>query len=338
VTGTWTTAFAAGLLPVLMFLGGLMLMDSYQLVARRVVLRALAAGAIAALLAFGANLVALRFLHVPPATLTGYIAPVFEETLKVLWVISLVRRDRVGFLVDAGILGFAVGAGFALVENIYYAQALADPNPILWLVRGLGTAVMHGCTTAIAAVISKDLTDRHRSRALAWFLPGLAIAVVAHAVFNHLTFQPIVTIVIMLVSMPLLLLAVFTRSERATQEWLGIGLDAESELLELIMSGEISGTRVGHYLDSLKHRFSGPVVADMLCLLQIQLELSLRAKGMLIARSAGLSVPVDRDVRANFRELQFLEKSIGPTGRLAIMPFLRTHSRDLWQVHMMMKQ
>ena len=330
-------ALAAGLLPVLLFLGGLMLMDSYQLVGRRVVLHALAAGAGAALLAFGVNVVALQLVHVPPTTLRSSIAPLIEETLKVLWVIWLLRRDRIGFLVDAGILGFAVGAGFALVENLYYVQALGDPNPILWLVRGLGTAVMHGCTTAIAAVVTKDLTDRHGTR-LVWVLPGLAIAVVAHAIFNRLAFQPLITIAIMFVTMPLLLLAVFTRSEHATQAWLGIGLDAEAEVLDSILSGEISGTRVGHYLDALKSHFPGPVVADMLCLLQIQLELSLRAKGMLIARSAGLDVPVDHDVRANFQELQFLEKSIGPTGRLAIMPLLRTSSRDLWQIHMMMQR
>ncbi len=327
---------AAGLLPVLLFLGGLMLMDSYQLVARRAVLRALVVGAFAALIAFGANVFALQILHMSPAILTRYVAPMIEEALKLVWVIAIIRRDRAGFLVDAGILGFAIGAGFALVENLYYMRALADPSPLLWLVRGLGTAVMHGCTTAIAAVVSKDLTDRHRSKALVWFLPGIAIAVAAHAVFNLLTFQPLITIAIMLATMPLLLLAVFNRSERATREWLGMGLDTESELLDMIMSGEITGTRVGHYLDSLKHRFAGPVVADILCLLQIQLELSLRAKGILIARSAGITLPVDRDVRANFQELRFLERAIGPTGRLAILPFLRTHSRDLWQIHMMM--
>ncbi len=328
--------FAAGLLPVLLFLGALLMMDRYQLVARRTVLRALTLGAIAALVAYGANLLALRYAHAPPAALKGVIAPIIEESLKLAWVIVIIRRDRAGFLVDAGILGFAIGAGFALVENLYYMRAIGDPNPLLWIVRGLGTAVMHGCTTAIAAVVSKDLTDRHRSKALAWFLPGLAIAVVAHAAFNHLTFQPLITIAIMLVTMPLLLIVVFTRSERATREWLGMSLDTESELLDLIMNGEISGTRVGRYLDSLKHRFPPAVVADILCLLQIQLELSLRAKGILIARSAGIALPVDPQVQSNFEELRFLERSIGPAGRLAILPFLRTHSRDLWQIHMMM--
>jgi hypothetical protein len=40
-------------------------------------------------------------------------------------------------------------------------------------------------------------------------------------------------------------------------------------------------------------------------------------------------------VQAKFDELKYLEKSIGRTGRFAIMPVLRWSSRDLWQLHML---
>ena len=325
------------LLPVLLFLAGLMLMDSYKLVAGGVVLRAVAAGVVAALLALLVNLLALR-AGISARLLQGVVAPAIEETLKALYVVYLMRTDRVGFTVDAGIQGFAVGAGFALLENLYYALTLPEPNPMLWLARGLGTAVMHGCATALVGIVSKDLADRHGTAALRWFAPGLAIAIVTHAAFNLLTTHAFVSVAVMLVGMPLLLVGAFERSEQATREWLGTGLDADVELLELILSGEISGTRAGRYLESLKHRFPGPVVADMLCLLQIHLELSLRAKGMLIARAAGLDVPMDRDVKANLKEIKYLERSIGPTGRIAILPLRRAHGRDLWQIRMMQKR
>ena len=50
---------------------------------------------------------------------TRYIAPLIEEALKASIVILLFRTNRIGFLVDAGIIGFTVGAGFSLAENIY---------------------------------------------------------------------------------------------------------------------------------------------------------------------------------------------------------------------------
>jgi hypothetical protein len=298
-----------------------------------VVLLAIGAGAVAALAAFAANLALLDWIRLDPVVLRRYVAPVIEETLKALWVVWVIRRHRVGFMVDAAIQGFAVGAGFALAENLHYARALAEPDALLWLVRGLGTAVMHGCTTAILGIVSKDLTDRHRSTALAWLLPGLGIAILVHSAFNHLTVNPLMTVAIVLGTLPLLLVAVFERSERATRAWLGHGMDAEVEVLEMIHSGEIQGTRIGRYLESLKTRFPGPVVADMLCLLQIRLELALRAKGMLLARQAGVELPIDRDVRANLAEMRFLEKSIGPTGRIAMLPLVRDSARDLWQIH-----
>jgi hypothetical protein len=136
--------------------------------------------------------------------------------------------------------------------------------------------------------------------------------------------------------MPLLVGIVFGRSDKATRDWLGVGLDTDVELLDIIESGRIADTPVGAYLSSL-HRFPGPVVADMLCLLRIHLELSLRAKGVLIARAAGVEVPVDEQVRENFREMKFLERSIGKTGRLAMLPIMRTKTRDLWQLHILEK-
>ena len=46
-------------------------------------------------------------------TLTQFVAPAIEETLKLLFVIVLLRARKVGFVIDAAICGFAAGAGFA---------------------------------------------------------------------------------------------------------------------------------------------------------------------------------------------------------------------------------
>ncbi len=331
---TLAASILVGSVPVLLFLAGLVLMDSYKLVAPRALLRAIAAGGAVAGLALLANRLALE-AGVGPIVLRRYLAPVLEEALKLAWVVFLVRSHRAGFLVDAGIQGFAVGAGFALVENVTYALALAGFQPLLWLVRGLGTAIMHGSTTAMAAVLAKDLSDRRDAAGPRAFLPGLGLAAAVHSAFNHLTLQPFAATALLLLSMPLLLLVVIEHSERATRAWLGAGFDSDVELLELILGEHISDSRVGRYLESLKHRFPGPVVADMLCLLRIHLELSLRAKGLLLARQIGISLEPDERLRDNFRELRFLERSVGPTGRLAMQPFLRTSSRDLWQLHVL---
>jgi hypothetical protein len=133
----------------------------------------------------------------------------------------------------------------------------------------------------------------------------------------------------------LVILAVFAYSEKSTREWLGVGLDADAELLELIVSGEVVDTKIGKYLESLKSKFSGYIIADMLCYLQIHLELALRAKGILMMREAGIKVSIDDDIKAKLNELKYLKKNVGKTGQLAVHPIMHLSNRDLWQIYML---
>ena len=134
---------------------------------------------------------------------------------------------------------------------------------------------------------------------------------------------------------PALLVIVFHYSEKALQNWLGVGFDAEMELLDIISTGKISETHAGKYLIALKEKFPGPVVADMLCYLRIHLELALAAKGLLIGRQAGHKIEMDDSTRAQFKELKYLEKSIGATGMLAIAPMVKVGDRDKWQTDLL---
>ena len=326
---------AVALLPVLLFLGLLVLLDSFKLVSLRSVLVALAAGAAAAIVGAQVNAWQLAAIGWSSPAFSRYAAPPIEEGLKALWIVVLLRRGRVGFLVDAAILGFGVGAGFALVENVEYLRALAERGLALWLVRGLGTAILHGATTAIFAILAKGLGDRHPDRRILSLLPGFLAAVVIHSAYNHQLLPPVLSAAVLLVGLPLVVIAVFERSERRTRDWMGVGLDTDLEVVESIASGHVLDTRIGHYLGTLKERFPGEVVADMLCLLRIQAELSIRAKGLLLAREAGLEPAVGADVRDQLAELRYLERSIGRTGLLAMQPITRQDTRALWQVYLL---
>ncbi len=326
---------AVALVPVLVFLGVLVLMDSFKLVPLRVVVRLIVAGAAAAFVGTRLHGWVLDGGAVSAESLSRYVAPVTEEVLKALPVVYLLARRRIGFLVDAAILGFAVGAGFALVENVEYLRALGQGSVFLWIVRGFGTAILHGGTTSILAVLAKGIEDRHPAAGMAAVLPGLAVAVAIHSLFNHFILPPVLATLLLFVTLPVLLVAVFTRSEKGTREWLGAGFDSDVEMLQTTLGRDVAETRVGQYLLSLRSRFEGPVVADLKCLLRVHLELSIRAKGILMAREAGLPIEVGEDVRANLNELRYLERSIGPTGRLALQPMLQTSSRHLWQIYML---
>lgn len=329
------THLLLGLLPVSCFLAGLVYLDSYKLVHIRTVLGVILLGSVAAALSYPVSILCLDWAGVEYVNYTRFIAPFAEEALKGLVIVALLRLNRIGFFVDAAILGFAVGAGFAILENLHYLRIVPDMQLGTWIVRGFGTAVMHGGATAIFAVTSRVLMRKNPAIGPAIFVPGFLTASIIHSVFNQFFFSPILNTLIILVCLPLLFVVVFDRSEKAVAEWLGMGFDADTELLELINSGEFSTSRVGVYLHSLKENFEGPVVADLLCYLRLHTELSIRAKGLLMMRESGFDSPVGEETRAKLEELRYLENSIGVTGKLAIRPFMQMSQKDLWKIYML---
>jgi protease PrsW len=321
------------LLPVLLFLGVLRLLDSYKLVSQRKVGSALAAGAVAAGLCFFIN--RYIFSHYPEYgdQFARFGAPVVEELAKGAYWIFLVATARVAFMVDSAICGFGIGAGFALIENVFYLQVLEDRGLGTWILRGFGTAVMHGGVTAIGALIAVYLSESRQWRGVRQFVPGLMAAMLLHSVFNQGVLSPVNSMLATVAGLPAIFIVVFYFSERSLHRWLGGKLDRDIDMIAMIASGEFRQTPQGAYLMSLSDAFPPEVRGDMLTLLHLTLEISARAKGNLMLREAGLDVPPDPLLDSHFRELKYLEKSIGPTGMLAVRPLLSQTPRDLWEMH-----
>ena len=326
-----------GLLPVLTFLAVLLYLDSYKLVRLRTVVAVVACGALAAGASYVTNAALLGVMDVDMSAFSRYVAPLVEECWKGLIVVILIRTNRIGFLVDAAVLGFAAGTGFAMVENIHFLGAITDAGVGIWIVRGFGTAIMHGGATALFAVIGLTMSERFKWRIVPALLPGLGLATVLHSGFNHLSDYPRVATLAMIVIVPLISWVVFQRSEKAVSDWLGKGFDADAEMLELINSGRLTESPLGSYLHTLQDKFQGPIVADLLCYLRLHTELSMRAKGILMMRENGFDPPIDEETRDKFSEMRYLENSIGKTGLLAVQPMLRVSRKDLWQMYMLGK-
>lgn len=321
-------------LPVFLFLGALVVIDSYKLVALRAVLAAVAAGAASALASYGVNVWLIPLLPLEPVQYSRYVAPFVEEGLKAAFVLYLMLRNRVGFVVDAAIYGFGIGTGFAFVENLYYLSVHPEASIWTWFVRGFGTAVMHGGCTGIAAMVARALTNRVTEFRPALLLPGLGLAILLHSVYNHFLLQPLVATALIVLVFPYVSIAIFQQSERDTRAWLGTGFDTDQELLRALRSGQMAATHVGQYLKALTSRFAPEVIVDMFCLLRLRAELGIRAKGVLMAREAGFDPPPDPGLAAKFDELRYLEESIGSTGMRALRPFIHTSTRDLWQLNL----
>lgn len=329
---------ALACLPVLTFLATLTFLDTFRLVRRRRVAGALAVGAAAAAGTYFLNTWLLGLTGLESWRFAVLVAPVVEEATKGAWVAWLVATRRAAFLVDTAILGFATGAGFAVVENVYYLSQLPDAPLLVWGVRGLGTAIMHGGVTALLGLMLQAFGERRGAGSGRPWLGALLVAALLHGVFNRFMVQPLAATGLTLAILPAALLLAWRHGERRLRNWLGRGFDLDSELLALIRDGQVTGTPVGRYLQSLRDGFRPDVVADMLCLLRLQCELSLRAKGTLLLREQGFAPARDPELAAKLQEVRWLEKSVGRAGLLALRPLARWRGTDAWQRHLLEEQ
>ncbi|HTR38818.1 MAG TPA: PrsW family glutamic-type intramembrane protease [Bryobacteraceae bacterium] len=327
------------LLPVLIFLFALELIDTYKLLTLRRVLVSVAVGCGVAVVCYALNTAVYKSGVISPDVWARSGAPLIEEFAKALYLIWLLRRNRVGFMVDTAISGFAIGAGFAVLENLTYIPDLSTAGLLTSAVRGLGTAMMHGGTTAIFGIVSVNLSEIRASRSWPLFAPGLAIAIFIHELYNQPWWRPVAAAVAVLVLLPVVMSFIFWRSEKALERWLGAKLDKDIDLLQMIASGSFSDSHAGRYLQSLESTFSSEVLGDMLSYLHLCLELSARAKGDLLRREMGFPVPPDPELPGQLKELYFLESNIGRAGKLALAPLVGQSRRDVWELqHLAAKQ
>ena len=321
------------LLPVLLFLAGLVQLDGYRLVRMRMMLALMATGAVAAGLSYLLNNLAFAQFHGSFVTYSRYVSPWIEESLKAALLVFLIRTRRVGLPVDAGIAGFAIGTGFAVIENLYYLAARPHTVLAVQVIRGFGTAIMHGGTAAILAMISNTLYERRPGGGLHLLLPGLCAAVALHTGYNYLLARPALATLATLLVLPFVIYLVFDHSERVLRDWIEADLESDVKLLEAISTGTFLDSPSGRYLQALRERFKGEQLADMLCYLRVHGELAVRAKGLLLLRETGMAEPpLDGETRGRLAELAQLERAIGNTGMLALRPLMMSTGKEIWQL------
>lgn len=116
---------------------------------------------------------------------TTTITPITEEVVKMLPILFfaiMVTDDRRTLIP----ISFAVGVGFALLENVVILTQNVENVTILWaLVRGFGSGLVHGiCTVMVGWGIS--YIKKRRKFFYCGTFALLSAAIIYHAIYNLL--------------------------------------------------------------------------------------------------------------------------------------------------------
>src|SRR5919112_4963671 len=209
------THWALALLPVLFLLAIFVWFDAFKLMSLKEILLLLVLGGLGALASYPVSGRLLDTLPIGFSNYSRFVAPWIEEAIKGAIVVGLFRFNRVGFKIDAVLSGFAIGAGFSVVENIFYLVRFPEYGAGTWLVRGFGTAIMHGTTLAVLVAIAHEFAERETREAAAefdfslmWFIPGYGVAVALHTAFNQFPDRPMIAMMGAVLVAPIALIAI----------------------------------------------------------------------------------------------------------------------------------
>ncbi len=120
---------------------------------------------------------------------TTTISPVTEEILKALPILLyalFISDDRQSL----GQSAFAVGLGFAIMENVIMIMQNMYSIDVKWaIMRGFGASLMHSICTAVVG-IGVSFVRKKKKLFYCGTLSYLMLAITYHSVFNTLVMSP----------------------------------------------------------------------------------------------------------------------------------------------------
>jgi len=339
----WLLADAAhwglALVPVLVLLAIFVWLDAFALMSFREILFLLVLGGLGAIAAYPLSGRLLDTLPIGFSSYSRFVAPWIEEAIKAVIVILLFRFNRIGYKLDAVLSGFAIGAGFSVVENIFYLVRFPEYGAGTWLVRGLGTAVMHGATLAVVAATAHEFAERE-TRASAgefnfrpwWFVPGYLIAVAIHTAFNQFPDRPLIAMMGAILIAPIVLIGIFNFGTEEAQKWLATEYAEHQMQLEALRAGRWPESPSGRKIGALAERLDAETVACLRRYWELQAYLVVEAEETMIEEANGDASFEKPQIRAAFSELAALRKAIGRSTFAAFNALLPFSRNDEWEV------
>jgi RsiW-degrading membrane proteinase PrsW (M82 family) len=331
--------WGVALVPVLVMLAVFVALDAFKLMSLREILLLLLLGALGAVAAYPVSGRLLDTLPIGFSLYSRFVAPWIEEAIKAALIIVLFRSNRIGYKLDAVISGFAIGAGFSVVENIIYLTIFPDYGTGTWLVRGFGTAVMHGTTLALLAAIAHELAERETREAAAeydfrlrWFVPGYLVAVALHTAFNQFPERPLVAMIGAILFAPVALIGVLSFGTAEAQRWLAAECAEHKAQLEALRAGRWPDGRAGERIAALAARLGPDGAQRVRRYWELHTWLVAEAEETMMEEAAGDAEFDAGEVRSALAELEGLRKALGPSTFAALQALLPFSRNDQWEV------
>lgn len=312
--------YLLSLLPIALYLLILMAFDSFSLAKWKMLLGCMVYGLLCCLGVF----ILTRIAVIP-----SWGVPALEEILKGLVLVFLIAGKKIRFLHEALIYGAAAGAGFSLLENLAYLYFQPGMMVGTAIVRGFGCAILHMGCTALAGTLLLLLKNVRVLFPISVAVSYL-LSILIHLAYNVAQESGLADPMLLMAGTVLLFLTVFTLmfayGERRIYKWMDHSLAVDIQALSAIRKGNFVSTRAGQYLLAIRDRFKPEYFFDMVCYVELSLDLKIEKQSYMLLRQSGFEGEAMgktlEEHLAKKAELASLKKRIGKTGLMVLAPMV----------------
>ncbi len=177
-----STAFAIAV--PLLFLFAVWTLEIYNISHKRLLAAAFAWGMVVFGLAYLTQAGVLASGLLRYEQVTAFSAPLVEELLKSAFLIVMMRRMMLAYAAEGTAYGFAVGTGFAIIENLFYLSAQPNAPFIDTITRILSANLMHAFTSGLVGTVVGVHFYHSRRRRVFHSTAIVVIVIGVHGLFN----------------------------------------------------------------------------------------------------------------------------------------------------------
>ena len=208
-------------------------------------------------------------------------------------------------------------------------NAASLPGAGTAIVRGAGCAILHIGGTALAGTLLLLLRKGRMpfpAGAVISFIPSILIHLGYNLAQADNLADPLLLMSAAIVLYVSGLVIMFSYGEKRIYRWMDHSLSIDVQTLSAIKAGNFTSTKAGKYLLDIQDRFKPECFFDMICYVQLSLNLKIEKQSYMLLCQAGFDGEATgkslEEHHAKELELEALRKRIGKTGMAILAPLI----------------
>ncbi|MEN8241858.1 MAG: PrsW family glutamic-type intramembrane protease [Chloroflexota bacterium] len=289
-------------------------------------------------LAYLTNSYLLNTAGIDWSTVVRFIAPVEEEIYKGLILIFLVRRKQFTYFVDGAIYGFAIGIGFAIVENLEYLLSTDQSVQLMVaVVRVISTNLMHATGSSIIGIAFGLSRSRRRTGQILYPLIGLILSGILHVIFNVISNSAFNSTIVLIITITIIGMVGFGMIIFAIRRGLKesrANIEEKLGMKDRVTAGEtravLSLKAIDDILEPLAEMFGAEKAIHIEKLLKLQARMGILRKNLEDIQDENLLESTREDMEETRAQMEQERQAIGSYAMVYLRGVFPEDDSPLW--------